>query len=238
MELTERLIGWLARQEEPVYLVGGAMRDRLLGRPLYDLDVAVDGDGRALARRLANHFGGAYYTLDEERSVGRAILDETPACRLVVDVARLRGADLAADLADRDWTINAMAAPAGDPGAVVDLHGGQADLAARVIRPVSDGTIRNDPLRALRAMRQAAELDFRLSRETEALLRRDGPQLVEVPGERVRDELARLLVRPTAAGWLQRLDQLGLLAVIFPELEAARGETQPEPHHLDVLAHS
>ncbi len=238
MGIREQVIAWLAQQNLAVYLVGGCVRDRLLGRPVYDLDVAVAGDGLALARRLANRFKGAYYPLDRARGTGRAILRGEGDRRLVVDVARFRGDDLAADLADRDFTINALAADVHTPDLVIDRHGGLGDLASRLIRPVSEASIRNDPLRALRAIRLAAELGFALAPETEALIRRDGPALTHVAGERLRDELARLLSLPHAAPHLKRLDNLGLLTLIFPELEPLRGLTQPPPHHLDALAHS
>ena len=144
----DTLIAWLAQQPIPAYLVGGCVRDRLLGRPLYDLDVAVAGDGLRLARRLADHFGGAYYPLDEVRGTGRAILYEA-GHRLVVDVASFRAgaaadlaAALAADLADRDFTVNALAVDVRAPQQVIDHHDGLADLAARLIRPVPTQSIR------------------------------------------------------------------------------------------------
>jgi len=103
---------------------------------------------------------------------------------------------------------------------------------------VSERSIKRDPVRALRAVRLAASLGFALANETRALMRRDGAAIAGVSGERVRDELAKLLCQPSAAQWLHVLDQVGLLTILFPELEASRGETQPAPHHLDVLDHS
>lgn len=238
MSLIDQVIAWLADQGVPAYLVGGFVRDQLLGRPSYDVDVAVDGDGLALARRLANSLDGDYYPLDPERSTGRAILYHQDGGRLIVDIARFRGPDLVADLADRDFTVNAMAIDPGNPQATIDHHGGLEDLAAGRIRPVSEDSIRNDPLRALRAVRQAAALGFVLAPEAEHLLRRDGPELRQVSLERQRDEMVRLLARADAAPWLRCLDDLGLLTVVLPELEPLRGETQPPPHYLDVLAHS
>jgi tRNA nucleotidyltransferase/poly(A) polymerase len=238
VSLIDQVIAWLAAEDVPAYLVGGFVRDQLLGRPNYDVDVAVDGDGLALARRLANNLDGDYYPLDSERRTGRAILYRQDGGRLIVDVARLRGPDLAADLSDRDFTVNAMAIDPARPQVIIDHHGGLEDLAAGRIRPVSGDSIRNDPLRALRAVRQAATLGFVLAPEADRLLRRDGPALRQVSWERQRDELARLLTRPDAAPWLRCLDDLGLLTVVLPELELLRGETQPPPHHLDVLAHS
>jgi tRNA nucleotidyltransferase/poly(A) polymerase len=240
LKLQDQTVAWLADQDAQAYLVGGCVRDRLLGRPVYDLDVAVTGDGLHLARRLANRFGGAYYPLDETRGTGRAILHDQAGGHLVVDIAGLRGPDLAADLADRDFTVNALAANVRAPGEIIDLHGGMDDLRARIIRPVSEASIRNDPLRALRAIRQAAELEFTLAPETESLIRRDGPAIAspKVAGERIRDEIARLLALPHSAESVVRLADLGLLAIIFPELEPLRHLPQPAPHYLDVLSHS
>jgi poly(A) polymerase len=236
--LEERVIAWLAQQDIRAYLVGGCVRDRLLHRPIYDLDVVTAGDGLALARSLADHFGGGYYPLDSVRRTGRAILHREGAVPLLVDVARFRGDDLVADLDDRDFTLNALAVDVRAPDEIIDRHGGLADLRKGLIRPVSDGSIRNDPLRALRAVRQAAQLDLVLAPETEKLIRRDGLALVQVSDERIRDELARLLALPMAAVYLDQLDDLGILTVILPELEPLRGLVQPPPHHLEALPHS
>jgi poly(A) polymerase len=248
VKIEEQVVAWLAKQDMAVYMVGGCVRDRLLGRPVYDLDLAVAGNGLVLARRLADQFRGAYYPLDETRSTGRAILVAPEGHRLVIDVARFRGADpahsrpatqeLAADLDDRDFTINALAADVRAPGVVIDRHGGIADLDAGLIRPVSEESLRNDPLRALRAVRLSATLGFSLAEETRALILRDGRGLTGVSPERVRDELARLLSVPRSADYLCELDNLGLLVLVFPELEPLRGVAQSAPHHLDVLGHS
>jgi tRNA nucleotidyltransferase/poly(A) polymerase len=236
--LEERVIHWLAHQDVECYLVGGWVRDRLLKRPSYDLDVATAGDGLRLSRSLADHFGGDYYPLDRARGTGRVILYLDEVRRVVVDIAHFRGQDLADDLADRDYTINALAASAGAPDEIIDFHGGLVDLESGLLRVVSDESIRNDPLRALRAVRQAAELGFDLASETESAVRRDGESVARVSGERIRDELAHLLAQDHAALQLAQLDDLGLLTTIFPELEPLRGLAQPLPHHLDVFSHS
>jgi tRNA nucleotidyltransferase/poly(A) polymerase len=238
MSVQERVITWLAEQGLEAYLVGGSVRDRLLGRQGYDLDVVTPSRGTDLARRLANRFGGDYYALDDERGTGRAVLYTEAGKAFAVDVAQFRAADLRADLADRDFTINAMAADVRTPGLVIDPFGGREDIRARMIRPVSAASIRNDPVRALRSVRQALELGFSLAPETEALVERDGPSVSGASPERVRDELAKLLALPQSAWGLRCLDRLGLLAVVIPELELLRGVAQPPPHHLDVLSHS
>lgn len=214
------------------------MRDRLLGREAYDLDVVVNGDGLSLAKSLADRFSGDFYPLDDRRRTGRAILHRKDAEPLVVDMAQLRGPDLASDLADRDFTINALAVYLRSPSALVDHHDGLADLTEGLIRPVTSSSIRNDPLRALRAVRLAAQLSFDLTAEAVAAIRRDGGGLVEMAGERIRDELSRLLELPSASPFLEKLQDLGLLFLILPELEPLRGLVQSPPHHLDALRHS
>lgn len=236
--LQEKVAAWLAEQELDTYLVGGSVRDSLLGRTVYDLDVAVDGDALSLARKLADHFRGDFYPLDDLRRTGRAILYQPETTPLVVDLAQFRGPDLVADLADRDFTINAMAVNVRSPLSIIDRHNGFADLRKGLIRPVTSDSIRNDPLRALRAVRLAAQLQFDLTEETVAAIRRDGRDLVGVSGERICDELARLLVQPSAFPFLEMLQDLGLLFLILPELEPLHGLTQPRPHHLDVFRHS
>jgi tRNA nucleotidyltransferase/poly(A) polymerase len=238
MDIEVRVGAWLAQQDVEAYLVGGCVRDRLLWRHVADLDVVTAGDGLILARCLADSLGGKYYPLDQDRSTGRAILPGGGGRRLVVDVAQFRGGSLAADLADRDFTINALAVDVRAPNEVIDHYNGMADLAEGLIRPISDDSIRNDPLRAMRAVRQAAQLGFALAPETRQLVWRDGDGLAQVSGERVRDELARLLVLPDASPYLILLDELGLLTVVLPELEALRNLEQPAPHHCDVFGHS
>ena len=243
-QLEGQILDWLAQQDMEIYLAGGSVRDRLLGRPLYDLDLTVTGDGLALARRLANRFRGAYYALDDERGTGRVIIGVSSEQPLIIDVAQFRGDSLAADLADRDFTINALAlnlraaVDLRSGPEIIDHHGGLADLKAGRIRPVSDASIRNDPLRALRAVRFAGQLGFALDPATKALIRRDAGDLGAVSGERLRDELSKILALPASEPRLRQLDDLGLLSALFPELEPLRGLEQSLPHHLDVHAHS
>ncbi|HNS49698.1 MAG TPA: hypothetical protein PKO09_00770 [Anaerolineae bacterium] len=232
------LLAWLAQHAEDAYLVGGCIRDRLLGRPLHDLDLVVPSGGLALARRVSDAFGGDYYPLDSARGTGRALFRTPEGTPLVVDVSELRGPDLPSDLAERDFTVNALAEPVASPGCIVDLFGGAADLAAGTIRPVGPDSVRNDPVRALRAVRLAAELGFSLAPETAHLIRRDGIGLLRIAGERIRDELAKVLVLATATPSLLLLDELGVLTLIFRELEPLRAQPDRPSHPLSPLAHS
>jgi tRNA nucleotidyltransferase/poly(A) polymerase len=216
------LFDHIAALDVPAYVVGGAVRDAWLSRPVKDLDIATPESGTRLARQLANALGGAYYALDSERDTGRAII-ELDGEKLVIDVARFRGENLLADLLDRDFTINAMAVDLrGDPTQIIDPVGGERDAAAHVLRRCHDSALRQDPVRALRAVRQSVQLGFQLDRETAADVRITAPLLAQVSPERARDELFRLMALSKAAAALKVADALGVLPVVLPETIALR----------------
>jgi putative nucleotidyltransferase with HDIG domain len=221
----------------PAWLVGGALRDALLRRPVRDFDFVVSGDGLAAARVVANALGGAYYPLDSERGVGRVVLARE-AERFTVDISRLRGPDLAADLAARDFTLNAIAVDISKPEALIDPLQGERDLRAKLIRACSPTAIADDPLRAIRAVRLAAELRFRIDKPTLAEMRAQAVALAKVSVERRRDELMRCLGGPRPAAAIRSLDVLGLLPALIPELPALHGVTQSPPHVYDVWEHT
>ncbi|MCC7354125.1 MAG: HD domain-containing protein [Anaerolineae bacterium] len=236
--LAEKVCALVAVQDVRAWLVGGYVRDRLLGRASHDLDFVVPAGGLALARRVADRFGGAFYALDEERDTGRAILSDEDGHAVVVDVARWRSGDLSADLAARDFTVNALAYDIVGHGGLTDATGGLADLEAGVLRAPVPTAFRADPIRLLRAARLEAQLGFVVEPGTLIWLRKDAPLIAWVAAERVRDELVRLLALPGAARQLARLDELNLLPIVFPELARCRGVVQSEPHYLDVYGHT
>ncbi len=235
----DRILAFIHGQGRPAWLVGGYVRDRLLGRPSHDLDLVVPEGGIRLARDLARAFGGAWFALDEERDVGRAILsgDDAP---LEVDVARLRLPELVDDLALRDFTANAIAMDlAADGGPrIIDPFDGQADLERKLLRAVTEGAFRDDPLRMLRGVRMVAELGFRLEGATYNLVRRDAGLLPAAASERVRDEMMRVLAAPAAWQHLRLLDDLALLRHVLPESASQIGVTQSAPHYQDVFDHT
>ena len=211
---------------EPAWFVGGAVRDELLGRPVVDVDVACAEPERA-ARSYARRAGGAPFPLSERHGAWRVALDGGRT----VDFVALQGGSIAADLATRDFTINAIAAPVAG-GEPVDPHGGRGDLERRTLRRVSDRIFDDDPLRLLRAVRLEDELAFRLDAETEALVRARAGRAGEPAGERILAELRRL----SPAGWL-RLDELGLLDALGGSAGRLRGpDVLPEPDFLLVAA--
>ena len=228
----------IAPQDIPVYLVGGAVRDALLGLPTHDLDFALSGDVLSLARRVADHLDGAYFPLDEARATGRVILVIQGEQRQVLDFAALRGSDLESDLRARDFTINAMAVALDAPQALLDPTGGAADLVARRVRVCSPTSLEDDPLRILRGVRLAAALQLNIDLPTRQLMRQAAPNLTRVSPERVRDELLRILDgrRPDLA--VRALDLLEVLRVVLPEMAALHGVLQSPPHIHDVWTHT
>lgn len=206
-----------------LYLVGGVVRDAFLRRPLHDLDLVTAGGGRSAARKIANALKGDYYALDDERDVGRALVTLAGE-PLVIDVARFRGADLLADLGDRDFTINAMAVDLQTLDGVIDPLGGETDLFNKRLRRCNPDSIAHDPIRVLRGVRQSAQFGLRLERETLHDIRAHAPHLAETSPERVRDEVVKLMMLPRPSVALRVAESLGVLSAALPivrELSAA-----------------
>lgn len=197
--------------QEPVYLVGGAVRDLLLGRPRADVDLVVEGDAAALAARLGGaekeheRFGTVKVEVEgHEVDIATARTETYPEPGALPVVAP--GESLEADLARRDFTINAMAIPLDGEARLIDPHGGREDLRRGLLRVLHDGSFVDDPTRAVRAARYASRYGFTLEPETDRLLRR--ADLTTVSADRRRAELERLAAEPTGrvglgllAGW-------------------------------------
>ena len=224
------------------YLVGGTVRDGLLGRPTHDIDLAVGGQAVTLAREFADANGGAFVLLNDEHQVARVVL-HADGREWRIDFVALQGS-LGEDLAARDFTIDAMAVSlnesfGGKAGVeVIDPLGGLADLVDERIRSCGENVFQSDPVRMLRAVRLSVTLGFMIDPSTSALIKRDAPLVTEVAGERIRDELARILEIPKAAASVRALDRLGLLLPIIPELRDSKGVVQPPEHYWDVFEHS
>jgi poly(A) polymerase len=214
------------------WLVGGCLRDRLLGLPVKDVDIVVDGAVEPFARRLADRFGGVVFASSETFSTWRVILGDTR-----VDVAPLRDGDLEADLRARDFTIDALARPLAG-GELVDPLNGLDDLAAGRLRLCSPGALADDPLRVLRLTRLARALRLVPDAATTQAAFRAVAGLSAVSGERLRDELCAILAAADAAHSFRDLAVWGALAVVLPELDGLRGVEQNPYHHLDVFEHT
>lgn len=218
----------------PAWVVGGAVRDELLGRPVADLDLVLEGDVRGAAKALSRAVGGPAFELSDAYGAWRVI---GPDRRWQADLAPIQGGSLAEDLAQRDFTVNAMARPLAG-GAVVDLHGGADDLAAGRLRMVSAASFDADPLRVLRLARFAAELALAPDPETLAAARERAPRIVAVAAERTFAELKRVIAADRVLEGLALMDALALTPHVLPELSALRGVEQNRYHHLDVHDHT
>jgi len=220
----------LLRSEAKVYLVGGYVRDLMLGRGTRDIDIAVEGSALEVARRVAVGLGGAFVPLDRERGIARVVGEG-----FSLDFVPLKG-EISVDLAGRDFTIDAMALTL--DGQVVDPFGGRKDLEARLIRALREEAFEEDPARLLRAVRLAGELGFDIDGGTRAWISSHAGELRRVAGERSREELMRLFSLPRAREGVGLLESLGLLLVLFPELGEAKGVGQAPEHYWDVYQHS
>ncbi|HEX4109045.1 MAG TPA: HD domain-containing protein [Solirubrobacteraceae bacterium] len=216
------------------WLVGGALRDRLMGRVGEDLDLVVEGDVERAARTLARTLRGACFALSDEFGAWRVVRHAGGG---QVDLNPLRAASLAGDLALRDFTVNAIAQPLGG-GELIDPLGGAEDLRRGVLRPCGPEAFRDDPLRTLRLVRFASELGLEVAAESVRLARASAPALAGVAAERVFAELARILVSPRPDDGMRLAGELGLLATVLPEVQALDGVEQSRFHHLDVWGHT
>lgn len=221
--LRAALVRFIAQRSEPVYLVGGSVRDALLGRDTMDLDFAVDGSAIALARAVADRFGGALVVMDAERDVARIVVGHGEGAQHW-DLAGLRAPTIEADLQARDVTVNALALALRSPCSLLDPTGGLADLQRGVLRSASEEAFTEDPVRVLRLARFRGELGFAVMPTTRRLARAAAKLLPECSSERVRDELYAILRLPAATAvfqYLCRLRALGHALYVVPRLDEA-----------------
>lgn len=223
------------------WLVGGRLRDSILGRVTLDTDIAVAGDAWQFAARAAARAAGRLVRLHREPDIGRVVW-RTQQGWIRLDVAALVGRTIEEDLRRRDFTVNALAAAVQaelppSQSEIIDPTGGLDDLRSRTLRLTHAGALLDDPLRLLRGPRLAAELGFQLHPETASSITLHAPAIATIAPERVRDELVRLIAVPAPAEQVRQLDRLGLLDPLLPELLAGRGVRQSPPHERDVYEH-
>jgi tRNA nucleotidyltransferase (CCA-adding enzyme) len=198
------------------YLVGGCVRDALLeyASPYLDLDFVMPHNPIQTAQAIAHHYRAGFVVLDEARQIARVVFEGATA-----DFALQVGDTLTQDLERRDFTVNAIAYSP-HTQTLVDPLGGQQDLERRVLRMIAIQNLMDDPLRLLRAYRQAAQLNFAVESETRLQLHALAPSLVRVAPERIRSELSYLLSHGAGTGWLNDLWQDGLLHCSFKDATA------------------
>ncbi len=247
----------------PLYLVGGYLRDLLLGSfdvaqdrrgraRRIDLDLVIWGKPELFGRDLATALQGSLIRLEPEtvRVIIRSpigVEDRSVGMIVQIDISRSKGETIEDDLALRDLTVNAMAVridssdprpPTPDPLCLIDPTGGLNDLMEKRLRALAPSAFDRDPLRLIRAIRLAAELGFTIEETTRQWIIERASLLGTVAGERLRDELFRILDTVPAAPWIEHLDVLQLLKVLVPEVEALKSVPASMPHRLPLWEHS
>jgi poly(A) polymerase len=225
-------------------IVGGVVRDMISrAQNPNDADIIVDTDPLQLFERISKLMGDeiSVVPLDRKRGVYRAALRKYP--HIFADISSIQGNSLLDDLLARDFTVNAMAmdignALAGNLDEVIDPLGGRQDLKELILKVCSHNSFEDDPLRILRAFRFRFTLGMVISPETLDLARKSIPGLGRVSGERIRDELARILCSDSASKALDEMESIGVILEIMPELSGMKDCGQNEFHHLDVWGHT
>ena len=197
------------------FLVGGAVRDRLLNQPIRDLDFALPGDVIPYAKETADRLNGDFYLLDKDRGAARVILQDPTQGRLIVDFTRFQGETIQDDLKSRDFTITSMAMDINQDHQLIDPFQGAQDLKDGNLRCTTDHSLQDDPLRCIRAVRMAAQMGLSIQPSTKERIKEVMHLLSEVSTERIRDEIFRILDGPNQSGAMQSLQVLGIYPLLF-----------------------
>jgi tRNA nucleotidyltransferase/poly(A) polymerase len=215
------------------FLVGGSIRDMLCGRSPVDYDVAVLGDPLEFARLVATRTQGRLVEIGKPGQMIFRVVSESA----IIDIAHAKDASIQKDLMARDFTINAMAYDLSSRQ-LVDPMGAQHDLSHRRIRMVSKDVFKQDPVRLLRAYRIAAQFVFEIESNTKAAIKENAPLIRQSAGERVRDELFKMLQSAGAHPYLCQMADNDLLFSILPELADLKNCRQNQHHQLNAWEHT
>lgn len=215
----------LARSNEEGYLVGGSVRDILLRRQTVDFDFAVQKSPKQLAERLAKKTRGTLLQLKEEREIYRVVTRDN----FQLDIAKFKGKTIEDDLKQRDFTINAMAIKIDAQFKIqdsrpdlLDPFEGRKDLEKKLVRQISESIYEDDPLRLLRAFRMAAQLGFEIEEWTLHAIHKNKKKITQSSWERIREELLLILDCPQSIPFLKKMDTVGLISELLPEMEPNR----------------
>jgi tRNA nucleotidyltransferase/poly(A) polymerase len=219
--------------QKGVYIVGGSIRDLLLGRQPIDYDIAVEENPEKFSQKLAIDTNGYLVAIGKPgKRIFRVISGER-----IFDVSAIHGMSILEDLGKRDFTINAMACNLSS-GNMIDPFGGRQDLSAGIVRMVSPGIFRKDPVRLVRAYRLGAFLNFAIDPKTASAIQNEGMLIEQTAGERIREELFNLFRTPRSHRYVSQMVETGLLFRIFPELKGCTGLFQNNLHAYDVFQHT
>ena len=231
-----------------IYLVGGSVRDILLKIALRDIDIAVSSGYLKIAKEFADRIGGSFFVMSKEEGVARVIKKEGRKT-LQFDFAMFKGKDILEDLSNRDFTINAMAIEISkfrisnfefqiSNFKIIDPYNGRRDLKDKIIRLIKPNAFSDDPLRMLRAIRFASDLDFKIEDKAIEYIKNLSSSLMTVSSERVRDELFKIFKNERASYYISMLEEHRLLNVIIPEIKDMKGLKQGCYHVYELWMHS
>ncbi len=241
--LIKNIHRWLETPQGEVprlYLVGGVVRDWLLGKEIRDIDI-VCRNAQKISETVARVKNATVVAFEKKADEPCYRIIDRDHKEFVIDISEMRGDNINDDLKCRDFCINAIAMeiiPEGVSTTLIDPLGGQNDLKQRLIRLCSDHAIKDDPLRMLRAIRFSAELGFAIENDTAVSISEQAFRLKESAPERIMSEMLRIFTVPNCTPYIQKMDQLGLLEVVFPEIQPMKACTQNAYHHQDVWNHS
>ena len=220
-------------RQKGVFIVGGSLRDRLLGRTPTDVDIVVQNNPELFAKELATKLNSRVLAM---------VRPAHPMFRVVskghiFDISPLQGSSIEEDLRQRDFTINALAYET-ISARTIDVTHGLEDIQGGKIRQISNSIFRADPLRLLRAFRIAAQLGFQIEKQTQKMILKDALLISEASAERIRWELLGILEASDTHVWLQEMADSGILFNILPEMAAMKGCSQNRHHTFDVFDHT
>lgn len=224
--------------EQELYIVGGALRDILLGRVLHDLDFAMPDDPTSLAKKIAHKLKVGFFVLDDERHTARVLFRRGENRIFPLDFVQFTGEDLLSDLKHRDFTINAIAVSVFDLKKLIDPLGGIQDLADALLCTCSDHALLDDPVRVLRGIRLAMQFDFSYAPGVSQLMSEASKNLPRSSYERQRDEFFKILEGPHPAEGMANCRQFGVFKTLIPPLIEQEDVSASPPHTLSLFDHS
>jgi len=224
--------------DQACYLVGGAVRDALIARPLHDMDFAMGENPVSLAKHLAKRLNVGFFVLDDDRHTARVVYTDRAGLPFPLDFVQFTGENLDEDLHHRDFTINAMAVSVRDLGVVIDPLGGQMDLSRGILQACNRNSLLDDPVRVLRAIRLAHQFEFEYAQDLKRLLVKAAPHLPESSYERQRDEFFRILEGPDPAGGVADCRQFGVFETLIPPIIEQEPIPASPPHVSPLIEHT
>ena len=235
----KELINTLSIGNLEVYLIGGFIRDMLLGRHSYDLDfIVIDKNAYELGNELASKFNGTCFLLDKITGTSRLVLKDELSQAYTFDFTPVSKPDLEADFARRDFTINTLAINLKNPDVLIDKFSGLNDLKQKIIKAVKLENLLDDPVRYIRAFRFATEIPSEISQETLSFISNNLSYFNDsVSGERIALELWKILDNDSSFNSVSQMSNIGLLEKFLPELTFARKVTPNDYHHLWLFEH-